>query len=117
MPVYDYHCDACGNDFEARQKMSDDALTTCTLCGAEGQVQKLLSAGSGLIFKGSGFYITDYKNNNSGAKSESSASSSPSKSESTTTSSSESSTASKPAASSTPSTGGGHSCGSGCGCS
>jgi predicted nucleic acid-binding Zn ribbon protein len=43
--------------------MSDAVLTTCT-CGKEGQVKRLLSAGSGLIFKGSGFYITDYKNAN-----------------------------------------------------
>lgn len=61
MPRYEYHCDACGKTFEATQKMSDPPLTACT-CGQEGQVKRLLSAGNGLIFKGSGFYITDYKN-------------------------------------------------------
>lgn len=64
MPVYEYHCDACGKDFEATQRMSDPPLTSCS-CGAEGKVKRLMSAGSGLIFKGSGFYITDYKNGNS----------------------------------------------------
>jgi putative FmdB family regulatory protein len=61
MPRYDYQCTTCGAAFEATQKMSDPALTTCT-CGKEGQVTRMLSAGNGLIFKGSGFYITDYKN-------------------------------------------------------
>lgn len=64
MPVYAYHCETCGQDFEATQRMSDDALTACT-CGKEGKVTRLISAGSGLIFKGSGFYITDYKNKGS----------------------------------------------------
>ena len=62
MPLYEYHCDACEKDFEANQRMTEDALTDCPLCGAKGQVKKLMSAGNGLIFKGSGFYITDYKN-------------------------------------------------------
>jgi putative FmdB family regulatory protein len=62
MPLYEYHCDACEKDFEANQRMTEDALTDCPLCGVKDQVKKLMSAGSGLIFKGSGFYITDYKN-------------------------------------------------------
>lgn len=66
MPVYEYHCNTCGNNFEATQRMSDAPLTSCA-CGASGAVTRLLSAGSGLIFKGSGFYITDYKNNGSGS--------------------------------------------------
>lgn len=64
MPRYEYQCGACGTAFEATHKMSDPPVTTCPSCGKEGQVQRLLSAGSGLIFKGSGFYITDYKNSN-----------------------------------------------------
>ena len=64
MPRYEYHCDACNADFEAQQRMSDDPLTTCTQCGQEGQVRRLVGAGTGLIFKGSGFYITDYRNGN-----------------------------------------------------
>lgn len=78
MPVYEYHCNACGKDFEASQRMSDPPLTACT-CGSEGQVHRLLSAGNGLIFKGSGFYITDYKNK--GGESGSSTSSSSTKTE------------------------------------
>lgn len=60
MPSYDYFCHACGTSFVAQQRMSDPVLTTCS-CGAEGKVERLLSAGAGLIFKGAGFYKTDYK--------------------------------------------------------
>ncbi|MBX3730247.1 MAG: zinc ribbon domain-containing protein [Candidatus Sumerlaeia bacterium] len=66
MPVYEYHCDACGKDFEAQQRMSDAPLTECS-CGEKGQVRRLIGSGAGLIFKGSGFYITDYKNGGSKA--------------------------------------------------
>lgn len=65
MPLYDYLCSTCGKTFEVSQRMSDPALTDCQ-CGAKGSVKRQLNAGSGLIFKGSGFYITDYKNNGSG---------------------------------------------------
>ncbi len=64
MPVYEYECTACGNNFEVNQRMSDPPITSCN-CGKEGQVRRLIGAGSGLIFKGSGFYITDYKKNGS----------------------------------------------------
>jgi putative FmdB family regulatory protein len=67
MPLYDYLCTTCGKTFEVSQRMSDPALTHCQ-CGAKGTVKRQLNAGSGLIFKGSGFYITDYKNNGGGAK-------------------------------------------------
>lgn len=63
MPTYVYHCNSCNKTFEANQRMSDKALTTCT-CGKEGQVERQLSAGSGVIFKGTGFYQTDYKGGN-----------------------------------------------------
>lgn len=59
MPTYEYECLKCGEIFDAFQKMSDKPLTECVKCN--GSVRKLISAGSGLIFKGSGFYITDYK--------------------------------------------------------
>ena len=59
MPTYDYLCQACGK-FEAFQQMSEDAFTNCPKCG--GPVKRAISAGAGLIFKGSGFYITDYRN-------------------------------------------------------
>ncbi len=66
MPVYVYHCDACGQEFEATQRMSDPPLTECE-CGEKGQVRRLLSTGAGVIFKGSGFYQTDYKGKNASA--------------------------------------------------
>jgi len=59
MPTYEYECRKCGEHFEYFQSIKDSPKTTCEKCG--GELSKLLSAGSGLIFKGSGFYITDYK--------------------------------------------------------
>lgn len=60
MPTYEYECTKCGGEFEFFHSISEGPKTTCEVCG--GELKKLLSAGSGLIFKGSGFYITDYKN-------------------------------------------------------
>lgn len=60
MPTYDYQCDACGHEFEKFQKMSDDPVRICPECGKE-EVRKRIGAGSGIIFKGSGFYLTDYR--------------------------------------------------------
>jgi len=59
MPTYDYKCQECGHAFELFQKMSDPVLKKCPEC--KGKVKRLIGAGSGLIFKGSGFYATDYK--------------------------------------------------------
>ncbi|MBU1112276.1 MAG: zinc ribbon domain-containing protein [Candidatus Omnitrophica bacterium] len=59
MPTYDYKCLECGNDFEVFQSMKDALVKTCPKCG--GKVKRLIGTGSGLIFKGSGFYATDYK--------------------------------------------------------
>jgi len=59
MPTYDYRCSSCGYRFEVFQGMSENQLTKCPHC--DGTVQRMISGGSGLIFKGSGFYITDYK--------------------------------------------------------
>lgn len=61
MPTYDYLCEACEEEFQATHKMSDPPLSECPNCGAKGQVRRLMGAGAGLIFKGSGFYITDYR--------------------------------------------------------
>ena len=67
MPTYDYECEKCGKTFEAFQSMKDKAFETCpeSTCGMEewghGKVRRLLGTGAGLIFKGSGFYITDYR--------------------------------------------------------
>jgi len=59
MPTYEYKCLECDHRFEAFQSMKDDPLESCPEC--EGNVKKLISSGAGLIFKGSGFYITDYR--------------------------------------------------------
>ena len=59
MPTYDYVCDTCGAKYEKFQNMSADPDTQCPECG--GKVRRLIGSGAGLIFKGSGFYETDYK--------------------------------------------------------
>lgn len=59
MPTYEYRCPQCGNDFEKFQKMSDEPVADCPACGT--QAPRRISAGAGLVFKGSGFYITDYQ--------------------------------------------------------
>src|SRR3954464_5942969 len=67
MPTYEYSCTKCDHEFEISRSMSDKALTVCPkeLCGmkrwGKGKVKKKIGAGAGLIFKGSGFYITDYR--------------------------------------------------------
>ena len=62
MPTYDYICNECGERFEHFQPMSSAPLTTYPHCKDEdSSVKRLISGGSGLIFKGSGFYLTDYK--------------------------------------------------------
>jgi putative FmdB family regulatory protein len=59
MPTYEYRCPACGTDFEKFQKMSDPPEAECPSCGEA--ATRRMSAGAGLVFKGSGFYITDYR--------------------------------------------------------
>ncbi len=61
MPNYDYQCDACGHRFEVFQRMNDPKLELCPKDGCGGKVRRLLGTGAGLIFKGSGFYQTDYR--------------------------------------------------------
>lgn len=67
MPTYQYECLKCGKSFELFQSMKDDPLKTCPKdrCRmkrwGKGRVKRLLGTGAGLIFKGSGFYITDYR--------------------------------------------------------
>jgi putative FmdB family regulatory protein len=67
MPTYEYSCEKCGKSFEVRQSMKDPHLTKCPqeLCRmakwGHGKVTRQMGAGAGLIFKGSGFYITDYR--------------------------------------------------------
>jgi len=67
MPTYEYQCDKCRKTIEVFQSMKDDALKTCpeAQCAmkkwGKGKVRRLIGTGAGLIFKGSGFYITDYR--------------------------------------------------------
>jgi putative FmdB family regulatory protein len=67
MPTYEYHCEKCGHDFEMSQSISAKPLQYCPKeqCArkkwGKGRVKKKISAGAGLLFKGSGFYITDYR--------------------------------------------------------
>jgi len=64
MPTYDYECRSCGYRFETFQSMSDDSLTICPDCGKE-QLRRLISGGTGVIFKGSGFYVNDSRKSSS----------------------------------------------------
>ena len=59
MPTYEYRCRTCAHEFEEFQSIADPALTKCPKCG--GLIERLISGGGGLLFKGSGFYITDYR--------------------------------------------------------
>ncbi|MGB7159097.1 MAG: FmdB family zinc ribbon protein [Tepidisphaeraceae bacterium] len=60
MPTYEYKCDACGYAFERFHSMSASPVKRCPECG-KAKVKRLIGTGAGLIFKGSGFYITDYR--------------------------------------------------------
>jgi putative FmdB family regulatory protein len=67
MPTYEYICSKCGSKFEVFQSIKDAPLKVCPeeLCGqkrwGKGKVKRLISSGAGIIFKGSGFYCTDYR--------------------------------------------------------
>lgn len=78
MPTYGYRCGACGHEFEIHQRISDEPLKKCPKC--QGKLSKMLYP-TGVIFKGSGFYKTDYKSTSSSASSNGSESGSDSKSE------------------------------------
>ena len=67
MPTYEYECEKCKHKFETFQSMTAKHLKACPECG--GKVTRLLGAGSGIIFKGSGFYQTDYKKSSVSPKS------------------------------------------------
>ena len=96
MPTYEYKCLDCGKRFEVFQKMTDEPLTECDAC--KGRLKRLIGAGAGIIFKGSGFYCTDYRSDSyrQGV-------SKASKSDSSTTSKDKTSTASDSAGSSSKS--------------
>lgn len=59
MPTYEYECKKCHSLFEQFQKITDEPLTKCPACG--GRVRRLISSGAGFLFKGTGFYSTDYR--------------------------------------------------------
>ena len=79
MPTYDYECKGCGHRFQEFQRITADPLTDCPECKAS-TLKRLIGAGGGVIFKGSGFYVTDYgrsgqsSDKGTGGKSESSSS-------------------------------------------
>ena len=60
MPTYDYVCDGCGHAFELFQSMTDSVKKTCPQCGKK-KLRRLIGAGGAIMFKGSGFYKTDYR--------------------------------------------------------
>lgn len=77
MPTYEYKCEACGHGFERFQSITAAPIKKCPECG-KNKVRRLIGTGAGLIFKGSGFYITDYRSEGykDAAKSDSSSGSS-----------------------------------------
>ena len=93
MPTYEYLCDKCGHQFEKVQPIADSALKHCPkdVCPqkrwGKGKVKRVISAGGGLIFKGSGFYTTDYRSESykAAAKKDKEASTTPASSSSAST--------------------------------
>ena len=83
MPTYEYVCKKCDHEFEAFQRMSDERLSDCPVESCEGNVRRKIGRGAGLIFKGSGFYETDYRSDSykQGAKKDSDAGSAKPKTE------------------------------------
>ena len=79
MPTYGYRCSACGHQFEIAQRVSDEPLKVCPNC--QGKLTKIVYP-AGVVFKGSGFYTTDYKGSGKGASTNGSGSSSETKTES-----------------------------------
>src|SRR5664279_5655329 len=84
MPTYEYKCDTCGYEFEEFQSITAEPLTKCKKPDCNGTVHRLISSGAGFLFKGSGFYSTDYRSDSykKGAKSDTSGTSTPSVSDS-----------------------------------
>ena len=83
MPTYEYECKSCGSDFDVFQSMADDPLKTCPTCG--NGVRRKISKGTGIIFKGSGFYKTDSRKSSSASSASSSKGDSPAKADSAAT--------------------------------
>ncbi|MFO8043794.1 MAG: zinc ribbon domain-containing protein [Alkalispirochaeta sp.] len=68
MPTYDYQCDSCGHTFETMQSMKDAPLSVCPEC-ENASLRRLISGGTGVIFKGSGFYVNDSRKSSSAGSS------------------------------------------------
>ncbi|MHB8807643.1 MAG: FmdB family zinc ribbon protein [Anaerolineaceae bacterium] len=66
MPVYVYHCDNCGTQFEKNQKFSDEPLKICPECGKK-TIHKVITSPVSVIYKGSGFYSTDHRSSSGSA--------------------------------------------------
>jgi len=66
VPTYEYQCQKCGHCFSEFQRIVDPPIKDCPKCKKKDCVEQIISGGSGLIFKGSGFYETDYKRKSSG---------------------------------------------------
>lgn len=81
MPTYDYHCTACDHAFEEFQSMTAPLLNKCPKCG-KNKLERLIGTGAALMFKGSGFYITDYRSDSYKKSAEADKPASESKSES-----------------------------------
>ena len=69
MPTYEYECKSCGHSFDVFQSMNDEPFKICPECGKE--IRRLINGGTGVIFKGGGFYVTDKSNGKSGGKTQS----------------------------------------------
>jgi putative FmdB family regulatory protein len=103
MPTYEYKCSACGNRFEKFQSMTSAPIKKCPKCG-KNKVQRLIGTGAGLIFKGSGFYITDYRDAGYKEKAKADSGGGESKTETKSDSKTDSKSESKPATDSKPET-------------
>ncbi len=98
MPTYEYECAKCRKTFDVFQSIKDNPLTKCPTC--KGKIKRLVGTGAGIIFKGSGFYQTDYRSDGykQSVKSESSTSSTSTSSSSSPSSSPSTTDSAKPAA-------------------
>lgn len=108
MPTYDYQCAACNHEFEVFQGINDELLVKCPACGKK-KLKRLFGAGAGIIFKGSGFYQTDYRSEGykKSAASDSKSASESKPAETKSDSSSTSSSSDKPAPGGKSDSGGG----------